>query len=142
MTPTLRQFIQARFQTRFRFRNAFEARLTVQILGRLINEHPESLLLTRSEVEMLAGCSLDSPELVREYFPQSSMTLLATALDELTTLGIQVMTPEVQTRYPLFRSIQIDRVCERIVFHLNVDALPQLTVWSRELAQLREDSNL
>ena len=104
----LLQFIQSHFQTRFRFRNAFETQLTVQILSRLIGEHPESLLLTRRDVEALAGCSLDAPALQREYFPQRAMTLLETALDELVTLSVIIHQDQGRTRYPLFRSVQLD----------------------------------
>ncbi|AVK62021.1 hypothetical protein C5Z25_09655 [Lactobacillus sp. CBA3605] len=135
MRKALLQFIQARFQTRFRFRNEFESELTLKILQRLINEHPESLLLTRHDVERMLGQSLDTPALQREYFPQRSITLLETVLDELNTLSVVVQQPLGRTRYPLFRSIQIDQVCERIVFNLNVDVLPQLTQWSTELVQ-------
>ncbi|KZU14719.1 hypothetical protein Nizo2264_0915 [Lactiplantibacillus plantarum] len=134
----LLQFIQSHFQTRFRFRNAFEAQLTVQILTRLIGEHPESLLLTRRDVEALAGCSLDAPALRREYFPKSAMTLLETALDELVTLSVITQQDQGRTRYPLFRSVQLDQVCQRIVFNLNLDVLPQLTNWSWELQQEQE----
>lgn len=134
----LLQFIQNHFQTRFRFRNAFEAQLTVQILSRLIGEHPESLLLTRRDVEVLAGCSLDNPALRREYFPKSAMTLLETALDELVTLSVITQRDQGRIRYPLFRSVQLDQVCQRIVFNLNLDVLPQLTDWSRELQQEQE----
>ncbi|WP_318766991.1 hypothetical protein [Lactiplantibacillus carotarum] len=139
MNNRLLQFIQNHFQTRFRFRNAFESSLTVGILDRLIREHPESLLITRREVEQLTGCSLDAPALQREYFPQQAITLLETALDELTSLSVVVQQPEGRTRYPLFRSVQIDQVCERMMFNLNVDVLPQLTRWSRELARKQED---
>ncbi|WP_235810657.1 hypothetical protein [Lactiplantibacillus fabifermentans] len=69
MRKVLLQFIQSRFQTHFRFRNAFESALTLKILLRLINEHPESLLLTKQDVETMLGCSLDDPQLQREYFP-------------------------------------------------------------------------
>ncbi|KZT82872.1 hypothetical protein Nizo1840_1759 [Lactiplantibacillus plantarum] len=134
----LLQFIQSHFQTRFRFRNAFETQLTVQILSRLIGEHPESLLLTRRDVEALAGCSLDAPALQREYFPQRAMTLLETALDELVTLSVIIHQDQGRTRYPLFRSVQLDQVCQRIVFNLNLDVLPQLTNWSWELQQEQE----
>lgn len=133
MRKVLLQFIQSRFQTHFRFRNAFESALTLKILLRLINEHPESLLLTKQDVETMLGCSLDDPQLQREYFPQRSITLLETALDELSTLSVIVQHPEGRVRYPLFHSIQIDQVCERIVFNLNVAVLPQLTQWSQEL---------
>lgn len=132
----LLQFIQSHFQTRFR--NAFETQLTVQILSRLIGEHPESLLLTRRDVEALAGCSLDAPALQREYFPQRAMTLLEKALDELVTLSVIIHQDQGRTRYPLFRSVQLDQVCQRIVFNLNLDVLPQLTDWSRELQQEQE----
>lgn len=133
------QFIQNHFQTRFRFRNAFESRLTVGILDRLIREHPDSLLLTRREVERMTGCALDAPELRREYFPQQSITLLETALDELTSLSVVAVQPEGRIRYPLFHSVQLDQVCERIMFNLNVAVLPQLTTWSHELIQEQED---
>ncbi|WP_033613633.1 hypothetical protein [Lactiplantibacillus fabifermentans] len=133
MRKVLLQFIQSRFQTHFRFRNAFESALTLKILLRLINEHPESLLLTKQDVETMLGCSLDDPQLQREYFPQRSITLLETALDELSMLSVIVQHPEGRVRYPLFQSIQIDQVCERIVFNLNVAVLPQLTQWSQEL---------
>jgi len=129
----LLQFIQSRFQTRFRFRNEFEAVLTLKILLRLITEHPESLLLTKSEIESMVGTPLDAPELQREYFPKQSITLLETALDELTTLSVVQQQSTGRTRYPLFQSIQIDQTCERIVFNLNVAVLPQLTQWSTEL---------
>jgi len=129
----LLQFIQSRFQTRFRFRNEFEAVLTLKILLRLITEHPESLLLTKSEIESMVGTPLDAPELQREYFPKQSITLLETALDELTTLSVVQRQSTGRTRYPLFQSIQIDQTCERIVFNLNVAVLPQLTQWSTEL---------
>lgn len=138
MTESLLQFIQNHFQTRFRFRNGFESRLTVQILTRLISEHSESLLLTRPEIERLAGCSLDAPELRREYFPKSEMTLLETALDELTMLSVMIVQDQGRTRYPLFRSVQLDQVCQRIVFNLNLDVLPQLTSWAQELQQEQE----
>ncbi len=137
----LLQFIQNHFQTRFRFRNAFESQLTISILTRLILEHSESLLLTRQDVERLTGCSLDDPALQREYFPQRAITLLETALDELTSLSIVVTHPEGRVRYPLFRSVQIDQVCERIVFNLNLDVLPQLTDWAHELKRKQEDLN-
>lgn len=133
MRKVLLQFIQSRFQTHFRFRNAFESALTLKILLRLINEHPESLLLTKQDVETMLGCSLDDPQLQREYFPKRSITLLETALDELSMLSVIVQHPEGRVRYPLFQSIQIDQVCERIVFNLNVAVLPQLTQWSQEL---------
>ncbi|MFC6202779.1 hypothetical protein ACFP1L_12980 [Lactiplantibacillus nangangensis] len=133
MRKELLQFIQSRFQTRFRFRNEFEAVLTLKILLRLITEHPESLLLTRSEIESMVGTPLDAPELQREYFPKQSITLLETALDELTTLSVVQQQSTGRTRYPLFQSIQIDQTCERIVFNLNVAVLPQLTQWSTEL---------
>ncbi|RRK11411.1 hypothetical protein D1831_02445 [Lactiplantibacillus garii] len=139
MNNQLLQFIQKRFQTRFRFRNAFESRLTVGILTRLILEHSESLLLTRREIETLTGCSLDDPVLQREYFPQRTITLLETALDELTNLSLVVTPAEGRIQYPLFRSIQIDQVCERIVFNLNLDVLPQLTDWSKELRHKQEE---
>ena len=138
MATTLLQFIQNHFQTRFRFRNVFEAQLTVQILTRLISEHPESLLLTRHDIEALAGCSLEAPALQREYFPQSAMTLLETALDELATLSVIVTQAQGRTRYPLFRSVQLDQVCQRISFNLNLDVLPQLTDWAQELQQEQE----
>ncbi|KRO26967.1 hypothetical protein [Lactiplantibacillus fabifermentans] len=48
-------------------------------------------------------------------------------------LSVIVQHPEGRVRYPLFQSIQIDQVCERIVFNLNVAVLPQLTQWSQEL---------
>lgn len=133
MRKELLQFIQSRFQTRFRFRNEFEAVLTLKILLRLITEHPESLLLTKSEIESMVGTPLDAPELQREYFPKQSITLLETALDELTTLSVVQQQSTGRTRYPLFQSIQIDQTCERIVFDLNVAVLPQLTQWSTEL---------
>lgn len=133
MRKELLQFIQSRFQTRFRFRNEFEAVLTLKILLRLITEHPESLLLTKSEIESMVGTPLDAPELQREYFPKQSITLLETALDELTTLSVVQQQSTGRTRYPLFQSIQIDQTCERIVFNLNVAVLPQLTQWSTEL---------
>ena len=133
MRKELLQFIQSRFQTRFRFRNEFEAVLTLKILLRLITEHPESLLLTKSEIESMVGTPLDAPELQREYFPKQSITLLETALDELTTLSVVQRQSTGRTRYPLFQSIQIDQTCERIVFNLNVAVLPQLTQWSTEL---------
>lgn len=137
LNRALQQFIQAHFQTRFRFRNAFESRLTLAILHLLIEEHPESLLLTRSEIERLAGTSLEAPALLREYFPQRSVTLLATALDELTSLSIQDPGSAGQIRYPLFRRIQLDQVAERLRFDLNVEALPVLTRWSGELRQFQ-----
>lgn len=133
MRKELLQFIQSRFQTRFRFRNEFEAVLTLKILLRLITEHPESLLLTKSEIESMVGTPLDAPKLQREYFPKQSITLLETALDELTTLSVVQQQSTGRTRYPLFQSIQIDQTCERIVFNLNVAVLPQLTQWSIEL---------
>lgn len=136
MKAALLQFIQSHFQTRFRFRNAFESQLTIAILTRLIQEHPESLLLTRREIEQLTGCSLDAPELRREYFPQSAMTLLETALDELTSLSVVVTQPQGRTRYPLFHSVQLDQVCERLIFHVNLDVLPRLTSWATELQQV------
>ncbi|MFD1420790.1 hypothetical protein [Lactiplantibacillus songbeiensis] len=135
MRKELLQFIQTRFQTKFRFRNEFETVLTLKILLRLINEHPESLLLTKHDVETMVGQALDDPALQREYFPQRSMTLLETALDNLSTLSVIVQQSVGRVRYPLFHSIQIDQVCERIVFNLNVDVLPQLNVWSTELVQ-------
>ena len=135
----LLQFIQNHFQTRFRFRNAFESQLTISILTRLILEHSESLLLTRQDVERLTGCSLDDPALQREYFPQHAITLLETALDELTSLSIVVTHSEGRVRYPLFRSVQIDQVCERIMFNLNLDVLPQLTDWANELNSKQGD---
>ena len=133
MRKELLQFIQSRFQTRFRFRNEFEAVLTLKILLRLITEHPESLLLTRSEIESMVGTPLAAPELQREYFPKQSSTLLETALDALTPLSVVQPPSTGRTRYPLFQSIQIDQTCERIVFNLNVAVLPQLTQWSTEL---------
>jgi len=133
LRKALLQFIQHRFQTRFRFRNEFETVLTLKILLRLITEHPESLLLTKSEVEAMVGKPLDAPDLQREYFPKRSITLLETALDELTTLSVVRQQSTGRTRYPLFQSIQIDQTCERIVFNLNVAVLPQLTQWSTEL---------
>jgi len=135
LRKALLQFIQSRFQTRFRFRNEFETILTLKILLRLITEHPESLLLTKRDVENMVGQPLDAPELQRDYFPQRSITLLETALDELTTLSVVCQQTTGRTRYPLFQSIQIDQTCERIVFNLNVAVLPKLTQWSTELVQ-------
>lgn len=66
------------------------------------------------------------------------MTLLETALDELVTLSVIIHQDQGRTRYPLFRSVQLDQVCQRIVFNLNLDVLPQLTDWSRELQQEQE----
>jgi len=131
----LLQFVQSHFQTKFRFRNEFEVVLTLKILLRLINEHPESLLLTKRDVEAMVGQSLDDPVLQREYFPQQSLTILETALDNLSTLSVIVPQSMGRVRYALFHSIQIDQVCDRIVFNLNLDVLPQLNQWSTELVQ-------
>lgn len=135
MRKELLQFVQSHFQTKFRFRNEFEVVLTLKILLRLINEHPESLLLTKRDVEAMVGQSLDDPVLQREYFPQQSLTILETALDNLSTLSVIVPQSMGRVRYALFHSIQIDQVCDRIVFNLNLDVLPQLNQWSTELVQ-------
>ncbi|MFB9768871.1 hypothetical protein [Lactiplantibacillus modestisalitolerans] len=132
------QFIQNHFETHFRFRNAFESQLTVTILMRIITEHPESLLVTRADVERATGCSLDDPQLRREYFPQSALVLLTTALDELMTLSITVHNLHGRVRFPLFHSVQLDELGQQLIFHLNVDVLPQLTRWAVELQQEQE----
>ncbi|MFC6181076.1 hypothetical protein [Lactiplantibacillus daowaiensis] len=133
MNRELWQFMQARFQTKFRFRNEFESTLTLKILLRLVTEHTESLLLTRHDVETMLGQSLDAPNIRRAYFPKQTMTMLETALDELSTLSIIVQAQVGRVRYPVFHSVQIDQVCDRIVFNLNIDVLPQLNQWSTEL---------
>ncbi|MFC0423535.1 hypothetical protein [Lactiplantibacillus plajomi] len=133
MDKQLQYFIQNHFQTRFRFRNAFESRLTFAILRILIKEHPESLLLTKSEIEQLAGIKLEAPVLIREYFPQRSVVILLTALDELITLNLQEQSLHGQIRYPLFQSVQLDERLQELVLNLNVKALPQLTRWSVDL---------
>lgn len=129
--------MQSHFQTKFRFRNEFEANLTLKILVHLVEEHADSWLLTRREIEAMVGQSLDAPALRRAYFPLKTITLLETALDELSTLSLIVSQSEGRTRYPVFQSIQLDQVCERLMFHLNVAVLPRLTQWAGELAQVK-----